>query len=379
MKTNKITIIALIAALLFASQLACSLTGLSQENQPEEQAAAAAVESADQEAADTAGSQVEISNPNPQPHNPQPTPTQVPNNQNSNPNNQNNQNTSPASPTTEPGCSNGFEVTSASIQTGQVFGPGESFNARWLVVNTGTCTWDTGYSLIHIGGEDLNAASPSALAAAVAPGDSTFLILTMTAPSTEDSYTSAWKLQSGDGETFGMDNPANAPLRVSIEVEVPTVAGNGPNSNVTPKPFTTPSSPGSSDPSTMAFNAFVLSQADQITLHKNTCFDLVHGQEVDCASADASFSYLTDYYNGMMEVFEGKNGFTWGLHLEGQPTETECSENPYFLEHGFLYESTLLEYYCFTGENNGETIYGWVRPTYFSPALVIFDYITYSP
>jgi hypothetical protein len=39
----------------------------------------------------------------------------------------------------------------------------------------------------------------------------------------------------------------------------------------------------------------------------------------------------------------------------------------------------LLEYYCFTGETNGEVIYGWVRPTYFSPALVIFDFITYAP
>lgn len=104
------------------------------------------------------------------------------------------QSQSPQSPTPGPsGCTNRIAlIGSSSISNGQVFEPGEDFEAIWLVQNTGTCPWDSGYSLVLVSGDAFGASSPTSLGSQVAPGDTTNLSLQMTAPTTEDSYLSLW-------------------------------------------------------------------------------------------------------------------------------------------------------------------------------------------
>ena len=277
-------------------------------------------------------------------------------------------------------CTNKFSlVGSPSIPTGYQIGPGDDFVARWELENTGTCEWNMDYSVVLTAGEQLEASNPTALSGTVAPGGSIFVALAMTAPTTEDSYVSIWKLSSDSGEIFGMDAPANNPLRVMIEVVQPTVAGNGPGANLTPMPLGTPivTGPTNTQPvvTPIAVNSlFVESEADQVTLGEDECFDLINGTEVSCSSA-AHIKYDV----GNDKILWGKNSLGWGDSDSSELTKTSCMGSASFPDYFYITASTLLDYRCFKVTDGNDTYYGWVRVTYFNNNQITFDYLTYAP
>ncbi|MGD8457411.1 MAG: NBR1-Ig-like domain-containing protein [Anaerolineales bacterium] len=270
-------------------------------------------------------------------------------------------------------------VGSANITQGEVFEPGEDFEVIWTLKNTGTCPWDNGYTLTHFSGETLSASSPHSLGTPVPPGGTVTVTLSMTAPSTEASYVSMWKMTSSDGEVFGMENPPDAGLRVSIEV-VQSGSG-GPNLNLTaiPMPFNTPTPEYQVMPNpNLDITLFTLISGDQFSLAKNACFGVIAGVEVSCSGSAPSFRWAPNYYL-WLDGMEGENGVEFGAYHEDQPTKSECTTSTPFLEHGTVYESTLKNYYCFTVDYNGDTYYGWIRPTYYNTSKIEFDYLTWNP
>ena len=229
-------------------------------------------------------------------------------------------------------------------------------------------------------GEQLDASNPTQISGTVAPGSSTIIALSMTAPSTEDSYVSLWKLSSDSGELFGMDGQANAPLRVVIEVVQPTVTGSGPNANLTPMPLGTPnvSGPSNTQPVVTAIpisSLFVESEADQVSIGEDECFDLVNGTAVSCSSSAAHFKYDL----GNDKILWGKNSLGWGDTDSSELTKTSCMGSTTFPDYFYITESTLLNYRCFKVTDGNDTYYGWVRVTYFNNNQITFDYLTYTP
>jgi hypothetical protein len=258
-----------------------------------------------------------------------------------------------------------------SIVEGQVFQPGESFTAEWPVRNAGSCIWTADYTLVHIAGETLGASSPSPLGISVAPGDTTTLSLQMTAPTTPGPHQSKWQLQSAGGVRFGLNSPADAPLRVIIKVAQPAVVTPAPTS-VAPTPTPTSQAP--------APIADALSQANDQTLTLNQCFDFVSGQDVPCSHPHADFKYT--YASG-----QGGNLLPWNaLEFSGSrtdmPSRADCEGEAYYpltLSLALPAESTTGKYYCFQTTYDGDTIYGWIQPTDFNGGGITFNYAAYEP
>lgn len=103
--------------------------------------------------------------------------------------------------------------------------PGEVIDKVWRVKNTGTCTWDGNYRVVHAQGDRLGG-TPTQVQGAVAPGQTYDIAVKMVAPLQAGTYEARWQMLNGQGTAFGDRLP------VAIRVRpVPTV---------TPAPTQTP-------------------------------------------------------------------------------------------------------------------------------------------
>lgn len=133
------------------------------------------------------------------------------------------------------------------------FTPGTSFVKTWRLLNSGSCTWTTGYSLVFFSGEKMGGPDVVPLNSDVAPGQVVDLSVTLTAPATPGSYQGNWMLRNPSGVLFGVGPQGNSFFWVRIVVPggtgTPTVTPNGsvtvtptPNGSVTPTLTPTPTS-----------------------------------------------------------------------------------------------------------------------------------------
>ncbi len=112
-------------------------------------------------------------------------------------------------------CNNSVYEADITIPDGTVLKPGEDFKKVWQFRNTGTCTWDEGYSLVFIGGDQ--AIDPvnydiKDSVDFIAPGESAEFDIPLTAPLTVGTYQGTWRMRSDSGYYFG------TPLTVLFEV-----------------------------------------------------------------------------------------------------------------------------------------------------------------
>jgi hypothetical protein len=259
-------------------------------------------------------------------------------------------------------CDNGFELNgSSNILVGQQFDPGDSFQVTWPLKNTGTCTWTSDYALNFVNGNPIGATTPIALTSTVAPGDSIVLSVQMTTPSQPDVYISFWKLQDGNGQLFGMDSPQDAPLRVKIEV---VQSANTPsNPLVTAVPEIAITLPNT------------LSNGVGETILVDRCYDLVEGEEVSCSDPLADIKYT--YSSIIGGYLRGVNGSLFSNGYASVPSESECESESYY---GMpLHLVSGEKYLCIQTEYNGDTVYGWVKPTSFNAGGLTFNYLLWEP
>ena len=109
----------------------------------------------------------------------------------------------PAVSSTAQLCDNSAFVSDASVPDGTQMAAGQDFVKTWKVKNTGTCSWNTGYQLIHAYGETMGGL-PTALSAEVLPGSEVEISVNLKAPVKPGNYSSYWRLASNNGVPFGM-------------------------------------------------------------------------------------------------------------------------------------------------------------------------------
>ena len=113
-------------------------------------------------------------------------------------------------------CNNNVFEGDVTVPDGTVMKPGTDFVKQWAIRNTGNCTWDEGYSLVFIGGDqaidpvnfDFKKAEDF-----VAPGESINVGIPLTAPLAVGTYQGTWRMRSDTGFYFG------TPLTVIFEVK----------------------------------------------------------------------------------------------------------------------------------------------------------------
>jgi hypothetical protein len=104
-------------------------------------------------------------------------------------------------------CDNNVFVSDVTIPDGTVVSPGVNFDKVWSVKNTGSCTWDDGYTLVYIGGSNPNLDPYNFEFKTkddfVASGATANLGLTLTTPCTPGDYEGTWRMRNDKGYYFG--------------------------------------------------------------------------------------------------------------------------------------------------------------------------------
>ena len=106
----------------------------------------------------------------------------------------------PPTATTAP-C-NQAEFYAETVEDGSLFNRGEKFTKSWTFTNTGTCTWNTGYKLVFVSGDQMEALNEISFPQNVAPQSTVTLSVDMTAPWTEGEYTGYWALKGDNDVVF---------------------------------------------------------------------------------------------------------------------------------------------------------------------------------
>lgn len=115
-------------------------------------------------------------------------------------------------------CDNNVFEGDVTIPDGSVLKPGEDFHKVWAIRNTGNCTWDEGYALVFIAGDQ--AIDPvnfefKKSSDFVAPGAGINVGVPLTAPLANGSYQGHWRMRNDKGFYFG------TVLSVYFEVKKP--------------------------------------------------------------------------------------------------------------------------------------------------------------
>lgn len=113
-------------------------------------------------------------------------------------------------------CNNSVYESDVTVPDGTIMKPGVDFIKQWAIRNTGTCTWDEGYALVFIGGDQ--AMDPVNFEFKnsddfVSAGEGINIGVPLTAPLAEGKYQGTWRMRSDSGVYFG------TPLTVVFEVK----------------------------------------------------------------------------------------------------------------------------------------------------------------
>ena len=108
---------------------------------------------------------------------------------------------------TASGCNDSLFVTE-TLPDGSSVVAGNGFTKAWEIKNTGTCTWNAGYTFAFlpdvsnsaIKGYDITIKTTDTF---TKPGHSQSFIVKLTAPSASGEYKAYWKMKDGTGNYFG--------------------------------------------------------------------------------------------------------------------------------------------------------------------------------
>ncbi len=115
-------------------------------------------------------------------------------------------------------CNAASFVADVTVPDGSSFPAGTSFTKTWRLMNSGTCTWTTAYSLVFSSGAQMGAPASVALPNSVAPGQTLDLTLSLTAPAVAGHYRGDWLLADASAVHFGLGAGADSPFWVDINV-----------------------------------------------------------------------------------------------------------------------------------------------------------------
>lgn len=119
-------------------------------------------------------------------------------------------------------------VTDVTVPDGTPYNPGAAFVKTWRLKNTGSCTWNSSYTLVFEAGEAMGGPASLPLPGTVAPGQEVDLSVSLIAPSKAGKYRGYWRLQNAAGQSLPIEKGYNG-RSFFVEIEVkPGASESGP-------------------------------------------------------------------------------------------------------------------------------------------------------
>ncbi len=114
-------------------------------------------------------------------------------------------------------CNKAGFVSDITVPNGTAMAVTQVFVKTWRLINLGTCTWTSNYQIIPVqGGSSQQAFN---LGVSVPPGHYVDISIKVTAPATEGTYGSSYKLESPDGVIFGVGADGNSAFGYLVDVQ----------------------------------------------------------------------------------------------------------------------------------------------------------------
>ena len=114
-----------------------------------------------------------------------------------------------------PGCTVSAELVGETPPDSVLLKTDEFFWKTWTLENTGTCTWDSTYSLIYKSGDLLDGLTSYPFPGSVAPGETGDISIYLKAPPTTGTFTGYWHILTPWNASFGV-GPLSSPFYVKI-------------------------------------------------------------------------------------------------------------------------------------------------------------------
>jgi hypothetical protein len=114
-------------------------------------------------------------------------------------------------------------VTDVTIPDGTTLAPGAAFTKTWRLLNKGTCTWTTSFTMVFSTGNAMSGAASTDFPQQVKPGQTVDLSIKLIAPTTTGSYSGYYQLKDASGVTFGLGIDGKNTFYVKINVAVPSL------------------------------------------------------------------------------------------------------------------------------------------------------------
>ncbi len=116
----------------------------------------------------------------------------------------------------DPDCARA-SLVSETPPDGVIVTPGQYYWKTWTIMNTGTCTWNSSYSVVFSSGDLMGGLTSYPLDDEVSPNEQKEISIYLKAPDTEGEFTGYWRLQSPWNSNFGV-GPSNEPFYVQVVV-----------------------------------------------------------------------------------------------------------------------------------------------------------------
>jgi uncharacterized protein YkwD len=139
-------------------------------------------------------------------------------------------------PTNPPDCTDDATfIADVNVPDGANLNPGTTYTKTWRISNSGTCAWNSNYSLVFASGEKANAPDSTPLAF-TAPGQTLDISMELTTPAQNGTATTNFQLRSPAGKLIAISGGIYLYVSVYVSANAaPTATG----SSATPPATTT--------------------------------------------------------------------------------------------------------------------------------------------
>jgi hypothetical protein len=103
------------------------------------------------------------------------------------------------------GCDNATYLSETKPNDGTQITAGDTYTKGWSLQNTGTCTWNAGYTFAYVTGDQMGGKDIvlSKDADFTDPGHSQTFIIKLQAPASAGEYKGYWQMKNAKGTPFG--------------------------------------------------------------------------------------------------------------------------------------------------------------------------------
>jgi hypothetical protein len=190
-----------------------------------------------------------------------------------------------------------------------------NFTKIWRVNNNGTCDW-SGYQVVHTSGDLMGASSPKALPV-VKAGANADIVVEMVAPATPGTHSAIWRIQAGDGTSFGPELPiainvpelpTDTPTPTATFTATPTITSSpSPTATLIPTRTATPTTTHTATPTSLPIN--VQQYTEQINIPPNKTANTT----VTCPAGSIVVSGGFSHQPGVRVWHSMKDGNGWRI------------------------------------------------------------------